>query len=99
MSRKGGTFVLVRAHLWLTGRVQGVAFRYYAAAKAKELMISGFIRNLDDGRVEVVIQGEPENVEKMIDWCRKGPPHAIVKDAIMVYEDPDPEWKNFQIRG
>ena len=62
-------------------------------------MVSGFIRNLDDGRVEVVIQGEPESVEKMIHWCRKGPPHAIVKDAFMVYEDPDPEWKNFQIRG
>ncbi|HOJ82337.1 MAG TPA: acylphosphatase [Acetomicrobium flavidum] len=87
------------AHLWLSGRVQGVAFRYYAAVKAKELGVSGYIRNLDDGRVEILVQGEPKAVDDMIKWCRKGPPYAIVKDVVLIYEEPDPKLATFQVKG
>ena len=89
----------MRAHLWLSGRVQGVAFRYYAAVKAKEFKVSGYTRNLDDGRVEIVVQGDPKAVDDMIKWCRKGPPNAIVKDVVLVYEEPDPKLATFQVEG
>jgi len=79
--------------------VQGVAFRYYAAVKAKEFKVSGYTRNLDDGRVEIVVQGDPKAVDDMIKWCRKGPPNAIVKDVVLVYEEPDPKLATFQVEG
>lgn len=97
--RKECRFLLVRTHLWLSGRVQGVAFRYYATIKAKEFGVAGYIKNLGDGRVEVVIQGESESVKRMISWCSKGPPHAIVENVILIYEDPDPGCVTFQVEG
>ena len=76
-----------------------MAFRYYATIKAKEFGVAGYIKNLGDGRVEVVIQGEPENVKKMISWCSKGPPRAIVESVTLIYEDPDPRCATFQVKG
>lgn len=68
-------------HLLITGRVQGVGFRFYMQRKARELGLAGWVRNRRDGAVESVIQGEPGAVEAMIAWARRGPPSAMVAEV------------------
>jgi acylphosphatase len=72
---------LVTKRLIITGRVQGVGFRFYAERKARELGIAGWVRNRRDGSVEAVIQGAPGTVETMIAWARRGPPSAVVAEV------------------
>lgn len=67
--------------LIVTGRVQGVGFRFYTQRKARELGLAGWVRNCRDGSVEAVIQGAPSAVEAMIAWARRGPPSAVVADV------------------
>ena len=64
--------------IFISGTVQGVFFRTFLKEKADELNLKGFARNLDDGRVEVIVEGKDENVNKMIQACKQGPPHAQV---------------------
>jgi len=68
-------------HLLITGRVQGVGFRFYMQRKARELGLTGWVRNCRDGSVEAVIQGTSEAVETMIAWARRGPPSAVVAEV------------------
>ena len=68
-------------HLKITGRVQGVGFRYHMIRTARELGVTGWVRNRHDGSVETVIQGSPEAVAAMIAWMRRGPPGAAVADV------------------
>jgi acylphosphatase len=65
-------------HLIITGRVQGVGYRYYLAYKAHQFNITGWVRNRLDGSVEAMIQGSAENVEALIARARRGPPQAAV---------------------
>jgi len=67
-----------RAHVFISGFVQGVGFRFFAILNARKLGVSGFVRNLGDGRVEVVAEGEIEKVKAFIECLRKGPPGANV---------------------
>lgn len=67
-----------RKHLTISGRVQGVYFRAYTRDQAENLGIRGWVRNLPDGRVEAVIEGEAPAVGKMLEWCRRGTPPAKV---------------------
>lgn len=62
-----------RVHVWISGRVQGVLFRANTRRKAMDLNLKGWIRNLEDGRVESVIEGKDEDVTKMIEFLQKGP--------------------------
>ena len=63
------------------GRVQGVAFRYYTSKKASQLGLSGWVKNLSDGRtVEIFAEGEEGKLEKLLDWARQGPSSANVLD-------------------
>lgn len=71
----------VTRHLRIEGRVQGVGFRFYLQHKARELGITGWVRNRPDGTVEAVIQGMPEAVETMLAWARRGPRSAIVSNV------------------
>jgi acylphosphatase len=64
----------------ISGRVQGVGFRWAAARKAESLGVHGSVRNLSDGRVEALIEGDEAPVEQMIDWLRMGPAAARVDD-------------------
>jgi acylphosphatase len=80
---------LTRAHVYISGRVQGVAYRASTWEVADRLGLSGWVRNLPDGRVEAVFEGEPATVEKMIQWCHKGPPAALVQDVALKQEPPE----------
>jgi acylphosphatase len=79
----------VRLHVFVSGRVQGVFFRAETADMARNLGLTGWVRNLPDGRVEALFEGEKENVEKALDFCRRGPPHAHVQNLDSKWE----EWK------
>ena len=70
----------------ISGRVQGVCFRAYARDEARRLGLKGWVRNLPDGRVEVLAQGEPDTLEALESFCRKGPPYARVT-AVKVIEE------------
>jgi len=68
-------------HLHIAGRVQGVGFRFHMQRKARELGVTGWVRNRLDGSVEAIVQGTPETVEQIIAWARRGPPSAIVSEV------------------
>lgn len=89
----------VRAHLLISGRVQGVAFRYYAQDIAQGLKLKGWVRNCWDGKVEVVMEGEKERVKELIDWCFRGPRSAIVEKVELSWEKYTGEFNSFSIRG
>lgn len=80
---------ILRAHVFISGRVQGVGYRMSTLSQAKRLGVNGWVRNLADRRVEAVLEGEPTAVEQMISWCRQGPPGAVVKDVSVDYEAPE----------
>ncbi len=86
----------VTRHLLVTGRVQGVGFRFYMERKARELGITGWVRNCRDGSVEAVIQGAPGPVETMIAWARRGPPSAVVAEVRVT--DASGEFMTFEAR-
>ena len=86
----------VTRHLLITGRVQGVGFRFYTQRKAHELGITGWVRNCRDGSVEGVIQGASEAVETMISWARRGPPSAVVAEVRVT--DASGDFATFEAR-
>lgn len=89
----------LQAHLFITGRVQGVGFRASTEAEAKRIGgLVGWVKNLDDGRVEAIVQGPPDQVEKLVRWCQHGPSSAEVKRVERSDEPPDGEFKTFEIR-
>ena len=89
----------VRAHLLISGRVQGVAFRYYAQDIAQSLEIKGWVRNCWNGKVEIVMEGEEEKVEQLINWCYRGPGSAIVEKVDIKWEKYRGEFSTFGISG
>jgi acylphosphatase len=72
---------LITRQLIISGRVQGVGFRFYLQKRARALGLTGWVRNRRDGSVETVIQGRPEAVETMTAWARRGPPSAVVAEV------------------
>lgn len=86
-----------RVHLVITGRVQGVWFRANTQKKAKALDLTGWVKNLSDGRVEAVFEGEKENVNQIIGWCKKGPSFARVDDIQIQWETPTGDFSTFTI--
>jgi acylphosphatase len=89
---------MVRAHLFISGIVQGVGYRYHCRRHAQGLGLVGWVRNLDDGRVEAVLQGTRDQVESMIKWCYRGPSEAEVRDIAVTYEDAADDFQDFGIR-
>lgn len=88
----------IRVQLVISGRVQGVMLRQSARGKALELGLAGWAHNLLDGRVEIVCEGEKENIEKFIEWCKKGPPFAKVENVEVQYREHKDEFQSFEIR-
>jgi len=89
--------VKVRAHVLISGRVQGVFFRYETKRLAVRLGVAGWVRNLPDGRVEAVFEGEKEDVERMIEFCHRGPPGAIVRKVEVSWGEPTGRFQGFRI--
>jgi acylphosphatase len=86
----------VTRHLAISGRVQGVGFRFYMERKARELGLSGWVRNRRDGSVESVVQGGAQAVETMIAWARQGPPSAVVAEVKV--SESEGEFGRFEVR-
>ena len=89
--------VKARAHAYVRGRVQGVFFRNSVAYLAGNLGVTGWVRNLSDGRVEVLLEGEKEKVEKVVEFCRRGPPGAYVQDLDVKWQEWRGEFSIFSI--
>ena len=86
-----------RAHVFVSGRVQGVFFRVRAAEQARASGVRGWVRNLPDGRVEAVFQGPRAAVDASVAWCWSGPPGARVEEVEVVEEPPEPGETSFHI--
>ena len=78
----------IRRRVVVSGRVQGVWYRDTCGELARQLGVAGWVRNLPDGRVEVVAEGGAAVVRRMIEWARAGPPHAVVTDVQVTIEEP-----------
>lgn len=82
--------------LYISGIVQGIFFRGFVKENAERYNVKGFVRNLEDGRVEVFLEGEVEDVKKLIELCKKGPRHTEIKHVEMRLEKFQ-DLKNFKI--
>jgi acylphosphatase len=87
-----------RVHVWVKGLVQGVFFRDSTRQAALRLGLAGWVRNLPDGRVEAVFQGDGESCRKALDFVRKGPPGARVSEVETEWEDEEKGLNDFRIR-
>ncbi|OZH52372.1 acylphosphatase [Hydrocoleum sp. CS-953] len=76
----------IHAHVLISGKVQGVGYRFSTLNTAVSLGINGWVKNLPDGRVEAVFEGREELVKKMINWCYQGPKSAVVQNVLVRYE-------------
>jgi acylphosphatase len=87
-----------RAHVFVSGKVQGVYYRATTRDKARERGVTGWVRNLNDGRVEAVFEGESDDVQEMVEWCHEGSSAARVEDVEVEWEDAAGEFGGFDIR-
>jgi len=85
-------------HIYVSGRVHGVFYRSNTRRKAVELGLTGWVRNLHDGRVEIVVEGAEDQVDRLIQWCRIGPPSARVTGIEVMNESPTGEFKTFRVK-
>jgi len=82
----------------ISGHVQGVCFRAYARDEGRKLGVKGWVRNLPDGNVESVVEGDPRAVEAMVQWFHQGSPYGRVS-KVTVWEEPtDEKFSDFEIR-
>jgi acylphosphatase len=81
----------------ITGKVQGVGYRYSALYKATELGINGYVKNNYDSTVTIVAEGEEEKLDEFVIWCHNGPPHAIVEN-VTVTETESSQHQTFKIK-
>ncbi len=88
---------MIRVRIYVSGIVQGVFFRDFTRRKAQGLKIKGWVRNLPDGRVEAVGEGEEENIREWIRHLRKGPPGAKVDNLEINYEEVKGDFQSFSI--
>ena len=88
----------VRTHVYVSGRVQGVLFRSETQDEARRQDVTGWVRNLADGRVEAVFEGEKDKVEALVEFCRRGPPGARVSKVDVTWEDYTGQFRSFAMR-
>ncbi len=86
-----------RAHLYVSGRVQGVFFRQAFKVVARKNNVFGWVRNLQDGRVEAVLEGDDNSLSHVIEWCHAGPANARVDDVSIRDEDYTGEYAKFEV--
>ncbi len=85
-------------HVYISGRVQGVFFRASAQRKAQQLDLAGWVQNTPDGRVEAYFEGDDSKIDEMLDWCRRGPPAAVVVNVEYREEQYRGRFSDFSIR-
>jgi len=90
---------MVKAHVIIKGRVQGVFFRVKTKQTADGLNVSGWVRNKSDGTVEAVFEGKKNDVIPVINWCHQGPSRSVVTDVNVTWHDYKKEYKKFSITG
>ena len=95
---KENLVLLARARMVASGRVQGVFFRNETQEEARRRDVTGWVRNLQDGNVEAVFEGEKANVNAIIEFCRRGPPGARVINVDVSWETYTGEFNDFKIR-
>jgi acylphosphatase len=78
-----------RAHVYVSGRVQGVFYRATTRDAARDRGVDGWVKNLDDGRVEAVLEGPAGSVERLVEWCHEGSSRARVDDVAVEYGEPE----------
>ena len=87
-----------RVHLHISGKVQGVYYRVTAADEARRLGLTGWVRNLPDGRVEAVAEGSRRHLDRFVAWCRHGPPAAEVSNIDTTWADATGDLEPFQVQ-
>jgi acylphosphatase len=87
----------VRVHVWVSGVVQGVFYRAATVEQARAAGVAGWVRNLPDGRVEAVLEGPRDAVERVLAWMRIGPPRAVV-DRVEAASEPVEGLAGFSVR-
>lgn len=87
-----------RAHVFISGRVQGVNFRYNTLHRAQALGLTGWVRNLYDGRVEAVFEGDEQAIHQALDWCHRGPSSARVEDVSVEWGEPNGSFQDFGVK-
>lgn len=87
----------IRAHIFVSGRVHGVCFRADTQQIAREIGLTGWVKNLLNGKVEIVVEGEKEKVKQMVDWVKHGPPAAKVNNIDIQWQEYIGEFKNFYV--
>lgn len=87
-----------RVHVYISGLVQGVFFRAATRRSAADLNLTGWVRNMEDGRVEAVLEGEDANVDAMIAWCKVGTPTARVEKVVSTKEHYTGGFHDFSIK-
>ena len=86
-----------RLHAFFSGRVQGVGFRYTVKSLATGFEATGMVRNLPDGRVAAVFEGDREKIDSMLAWCWEGPPYAAVDEILTDWQPHRGEFQDFGI--
>lgn len=89
---------ITRAHIFVSGTVQGVFYRARTRETALAHRVNGWVRNCPDGRVEALMEGNREDIAKVIKWCRQGPPAAYVEDMEISWEIATGEYEDFTIK-
>ena len=87
-----------RIHIFIIGRVQGVFFRQSTRVMAIKNNVTGWVKNLNDGRVEIVAEGETQNIDNLIIWCKTGPANSRVDEFELSEENFTSEFENFEVR-
>jgi len=87
-----------RVKVFVKGKVQGVFFRQALKVKAKQSNVFGWVKNLADGRVEAVLEGDAENVNNLVEWCHRGPANARVEDVEIRTEKFTKEFSEFDVK-
>ena len=88
----------VRMRILIEGRLQGMNFRYHTQQQAKKLGVTGFVRALSDGRIEIEVQGDQNKVEKILAWCQEEPQSSQIKSILYRYDEPYERYSDFNVR-
>ena len=90
---------LIGMHVFISGRVQGVSYRYSTVIQAQKLGLTGWVKNLYDGRVEALFEGEEALINSMLNWCQQGPAMAYVKNVETFKKEYTGQFTDFGVRG